>query len=81
MHFQRKGTGLQISITDQGGGIPKEECQRIFDKFYRIPSGNVHNVKGHGIGLFYAKTIIEKHGGQIQCSSDEQITRFEIELP
>ena len=81
VHFQRKGTGLQISITDQGGGIPKEECQRIFDKFYRIPSGNVHNVKGHGIGLFYAKTIIEKHGGQIQCSSDEQTTRFEIELP
>jgi two-component system phosphate regulon sensor histidine kinase PhoR len=81
VHFQRKGTGLHISITDQGGGIPKEERQRIFEKFYRIPSGNVHNVKGHGIGLYYAKTIIDKHGGQIQCSSDEQITRFEIDLP
>ena len=81
VHFQRKGTGLHISITDQGGGIPKEERERIFDKFYRIPSGNVHNVKGHGIGLYYAKTIIEKHGGHIQCSSDEQITQFEIELP
>lgn len=81
VHFQLKGTGLHISITDQGGGIPKEELHRIFEKFYRIPSGNVHNVKGHGIGLYYAKTIIEKHGGQIQCSSDGQITRFEIELP
>lgn len=79
--FQPKGNGLHISITDQGGGIPKEEHQRIFEKFYRIPSGNVHDVKGHGIGLYYAKTIIEKHGGQIKCSSDHQKTLFEIELP
>lgn len=81
VHFQKKESGLHISITDQGGGIPKEEHQRIFEKFYRIPSGNIHDVKGHGIGLYYAKTIIEKHGGQIKCHSDRDKTRFEIDLP
>lgn len=77
----QKGSGYAIAVSDQGGGIPLAERERIFDKFYRIPSGNRHDVKGHGIGLYYAKKIIEKHGGQIQCISEGNETRFEISLP
>ena len=79
--FSSKDKALCITITDQGNGIPKEEQERIFEKFYRIPSGNRHDVKGHGIGLYYAKTIIEKHQGQLRYSGDEQTTQFEILLP
>ncbi len=79
--FSSKDKALRITITDQGKGIPKEEQDRIFEKFYRIPSGNRHDVKGHGIGLYYAKTIIEKHQGQLRYSGDEQTTQFEILLP
>ena len=72
---------VHFYITDQGGGISAEDCRRIFDKFYRVPSGNRHDVKGHGIGLYYTKEIIEKHGGQILCSSNQETTSFQIILP
>lgn len=70
-----------ITITDDGGNIPKGQQQRIFEKFYRVPKGNVHDVKGFGIGLYYTKTIIEKHGGTIQLDSNAQKTSFKITLP
>ncbi|RZJ99888.1 MAG: HAMP domain-containing histidine kinase, partial [Flavobacterium sp.] len=55
-----------ITIEDNGIGIEKAQREKIFDKFYRIPKGNVHDVKGFGIGLFYSKKIIEKHGGTLE---------------
>lgn len=67
-------------VQDNGGGINKQEQQRIFDKFYRIPTGNVHNVKGFGIGLYYTKTLVEKHGGIVSLSVNPNSTLFTIEL-
>lgn len=67
-------------VQDNGGKINKLEQQRIFDKFYRIPTGNVHNVKGFGIGLYYTKTLVEKHNGSINLSVSPNSTVFSIEL-
>lgn len=71
----------EISITDNGAGIEKNQQEKIFDKFYRVPKGNTHNVKGFGIGLYYCKKITEKHGGIINLKSDKNKTTFKINLP
>ncbi len=63
---------IVLSISDQGVGIPKEFHSKVFDKFYRIPTGNVHNVKGFGLGLFYIKNICNAHGWRIQLDSKEK---------
>ena len=70
-----------ILVDDNGGNIPKGQRDKVFEKFYRIPKGNVHDVKGFGIGLYYTKNIIEKHGGQVTLTADDQHTTFKIELP
>ena len=71
---------LEISIADNGKGIEKIQQDKVFDKFYRVPKGNTHNVKGFGIGLYYCKKIIEKHNGSISLSSDKNLTIFKINI-
>ena len=71
---------IEITIADDGGKINKNQREKIFDKFYRIPTGNRHDVKGFGIGLFYAKKIVDKHGGRIRLVPDNQNTIFKITI-
>ncbi len=74
--------GILISIADKGQGIRQEAQEFIFDTFYRVPTGNLHNVKGFGLGLSYVKTIIQAHQGYIQVKSREnQGSCFELYLP
>ena len=70
-----------ILIEDNGFGIDKIHKEKIFEKFFRIPKGNIHNVKGFGIGLYYSKKIIEKHGGSLELVSNSNPTLFKITLP
>ena len=69
-----------INVADNGSGLDAKHAKRIFDKFYRVGSGNQHNVKGFGIGLFYTKAIIEKHNGTIELETKPHTT-FKITLP
>jgi two-component system phosphate regulon sensor histidine kinase PhoR len=73
---------IQILVIDNGIGISSREYKRIFDKYYRISTGNMHNAKGFGIGLYYVKTVIKAHQGVISVKSEpERGSVFSIILP
>ena len=79
---RNNGKGIFMSVEDKGIGMSKSEQSRIFERFYRKPSGNVHDVKGFGLGLNYAQAIVNAHRGNITVHSEPgKGSRFEVFLP
>ncbi len=68
-HVEITATSTAISVADHGMGIAADKLPHIYDKFYRVPTGDLHDVKGYGLGLHYVKTMVEKHGWSIDVSS------------
>ncbi|MDG2194943.1 MAG: HAMP domain-containing sensor histidine kinase [Polaribacter sp.] len=81
VHISSVLNTIEISVADDGKPIEKNQQEKIFEQFYRIPKGNTHDVKGFGIGLYYTKKIIEKHGGQITIVPNTTYTIFKISMP
>ena len=76
-----QGTITQIQVEDNGGNLSQEQAKHIFEQFYRVPKGNLHDVKGFGIGLYYVKKIMEKHGGTVSLQASKNSTIFTTDWP
>lgn len=79
---ENKKNGIEVKIQDQGIGISKDQINQVFEQFYRVPTGDQHDVKGFGLGLYYVKLIVDKHKGKISLNSiPGEGSTFTIWLP
>ena len=79
---EQEAKQVLLKIKDHGVGISRDNLNRVFDKFYRIPTGNVHNVKGFGLGLYYVKEVVNAHGWQVDLESEENVgTTVKLIMP
>lgn len=74
------GNSVCISVSNKGEVIPEVYQDKVFDKFFRVPSGNIHNVKGYGLGLSYCRNVVERHGGTLVLTSNAHTTTIIITL-
>ena len=81
VNLKQNAKTVEVSISDNGNTLTKANKDKIFEQFYRIPKGNTHNVKGFGIGLYYTKKVIEKHGGTIHLELNNKLATFKISFP
>lgn len=82
VYTENVGTNILLKIKDYGSGMSKAAAKKVFEKFYREHTGNIHNVKGHGLGLSYVKRIVEDHQGYVSVESEkEKGSTFTIKLP
>lgn len=82
VHSYDMGKKLRLVVEDKGIGIEKEHHKKVFFRFYRVPTGNIHNVKGFGLGLFYVKNIIAAHGWHIDLESEVGVgTKVILDIP
>jgi two-component system phosphate regulon sensor histidine kinase PhoR len=80
--LKKEGDKVQLSVADNGIGIPAAYRDKIFEKFFRVPSGDMHNVKGYGLGLSYVAYVVHRHNGTISVENNlQQGTTFNIKLP
>ncbi len=71
IHTLNRGDAVAVEVIDQGAGIPAGEQKRVFEKYYRLPKGNLHDVKGFGLGLSYVRLLVTAHGGEVALVSIE----------
>ncbi|MCB0514248.1 MAG: HAMP domain-containing histidine kinase, partial [Bacteroidetes bacterium] len=82
VHTKNEKNYFVVSIHDNGKGISNDDKKKIFDKFYRVPSGNIHDVKGFGLGLFYVKDMMEQHKGFVSLKSTVDVgSTFSLWFP
>lgn len=82
VYTENAGTNIILKIKDHGSGMSKTAAKKVFEKFYREHTGNIHNVKGHGLGLAYVKRIVEDHQGHVSVETEkDKGSTFIIKLP
>jgi two-component system phosphate regulon sensor histidine kinase PhoR len=82
VYTENVGNNILLKIKDHGSGMSKAAAKRVFEKFYREHTGNIHNVRGHGLGLAYVKRIVEDHQGHVSVESEkDKGSTFIIKLP
>ena len=82
VNTNNRGNYLLIRVGDNGIGISKSNRKKIFERLYRVPTGNIHNFKGFGLGLSYVKAIVDQHEGKVSVDSEpDEGSTFTIQLP